>query len=69
VLYLLGRHDEIELLRIVAGVFEAHGLQFAAGQVRRAVARIEQGADHLRAEGRWPAAKNQQGKRPPKMRS
>jgi hypothetical protein len=34
VLYLLERHDEIELLRIIAGVFEARGLQFAAGQVR-----------------------------------
>jgi hypothetical protein len=43
VLYLLERHDEIELLRIVAGVFEARGLQFVASQVRRAIARVEQG--------------------------
>jgi hypothetical protein len=40
---LLDRHGEAETLRIVAGVFEARGSQFAAGQVRRAVARIEQG--------------------------
>jgi len=44
VLYLLERHDGIELLRIVAGVFEARGLQLAAGQVRRAIARVEQGS-------------------------
>jgi hypothetical protein len=43
VLYLLERHDEIELLRIVAGVFEARGLQFAASQVRRVIVRVEQG--------------------------
>jgi hypothetical protein len=34
VLYLLERQDEIELLRIVAGVFEALGMQFAARQVQ-----------------------------------
>jgi hypothetical protein len=44
VLYLLERHDEIELLRIVAGVFEARGLQLVASQVRRAIARVEQGS-------------------------
>ena len=37
------RHDEIELVPIIAGVFEARGLQFAASQVRRAIARVEQG--------------------------
>ena len=41
---LLDRHGEAELLRIIAGVFEARGLQFAAGQVRRAIARVEQGS-------------------------
>ena len=44
VLYLLERHDEIELLRIISGVFETYVLQFAAGQVRRAIARVEQGS-------------------------
>jgi hypothetical protein len=44
VLYLLERHDEIELPRIVAAVFEARGSKFSAGQVRRAIARVEQGA-------------------------
>jgi hypothetical protein len=43
VLYLLERHNEIELLRIIAGVFEARGLQFAGGQVRCAIASVEQG--------------------------
>jgi hypothetical protein len=43
VLYLLERHDEIELLRIIAGVIEARGLRFAASQVRRAIARVERG--------------------------
>jgi hypothetical protein len=33
VLYLLERHD-IELLRIIVGVFDARGMQFAPGQVR-----------------------------------
>jgi hypothetical protein len=42
VLYLLERHDEIELLRIFAGVFEARELQFATSQVRRAIARVDQ---------------------------
>jgi hypothetical protein len=45
VLYLLERHDEIELLRIVAGVLEARAAcGFASGQVRRAIARVEQGS-------------------------
>ena len=44
VMSLLERHGEGETLRIIAAVLEARGLQFAAGQVRRAVARIEQGA-------------------------
>ena len=41
---LLDRHGEVELLRLIAGVLEARGLQFAADQVRRAIARVEQGS-------------------------
>ena len=41
---LLDRHGEAEMPRIRAGVLEARGLAFAAGQIRRAVARVEQGS-------------------------
>jgi len=41
---LIDHQGEVELLRVVAVVLEARGMAFAASQVRRAVARIEQGA-------------------------
>jgi hypothetical protein len=40
---LVERHGDAELLRMLVAVFEARGTQFAASQVRRAIARVDQG--------------------------
>jgi hypothetical protein len=54
---LLDRHGDVAALRIVAAVLRRAGSRFAAGQVRRAVARgIERGGSHLMAfaaPARW----------------
>jgi hypothetical protein len=52
--YLLERHDGIELLRIIAGVFEARCLQFAARSpgLSRAAERARTLATSK--EVRWP---------------